>query len=201
MEYELFRSKLKPLVNRSLIPDIIVNSSSGEHPHRTVAMGLIIERSIQERRKRTLEKGKNASPPDSPSQPEGRTETPTTPIQQAQPPSPVPVPPPPQSSSDLTPVPAPAKAEASPGSSTLPDPEEKPKADPEQPPANPWANPPREHTVKLVCSCGARVSLSSRWFHGIACPSGASHIKCAGCGTERVRGVSACTNCHGKFEQ
>ena len=56
MEYELFRSKLKHQADRTLISNIIDSSSSGEHPHRSEAMALVIERSIQERRERMLKK-------------------------------------------------------------------------------------------------------------------------------------------------
>ena len=79
MEHELFRSKLKSLVDRTLIPSIIEGSSSGEHPHHAVAVWLVLERSTQERRER-MSRIKNASQLDS--QAERNTEVPTIAIQQ-----------------------------------------------------------------------------------------------------------------------
>ena len=81
MEYQHFRSKLKSLVDRTLIPSIIEGSSSSEHPYHAVAIGLALERSTQERRER-MSKIKNASQLDSPA--ERNTEAPTIAIQQAQ---------------------------------------------------------------------------------------------------------------------
>jgi len=60
MEHELFQSELKPSVDGALISGMIRSSSSGLHSHRTAAMGLILERSIQERRERMLTKAKNS---------------------------------------------------------------------------------------------------------------------------------------------
>ena len=120
MEFELFRSKLKPLVDHTLIPNIIESSPEGERPHHAVAIGLILEGSIQERRKRMLEKVKNASRPDSTSQPDGGNEIPTASIPQAQPLAPAP-----QQLSQLStsvPATASAHAETAPESSTLPQP-------------------------------------------------------------------------------
>ena len=168
MEYEFFRSKLKPLVDRSLIPSIIERSSSGEHPHHAVAMGLVLEKSIQERRER-ISKIKNASQLNS--QAERNTEAPTIAIQQAQHLASVPaLQPLSQSSSSFNLASASARTKALPDST---------------------------HTVKLKCiRCDATTLPSGRWFHGPGCPGGA--LKCAACGTEKIRGTYTCTNCHGK---
>lgn len=205
MEFELFRSRLKPLVNRTLIPHMIEESSSGKHPHRAVAMGLILERSIQERCKRELDKVKDASPLDSTSQPERSTETPTSPIPHVQPLSPVPTPQPlSQSSSSSEPTPASTATETAPDSPTLPEPGKDTKVGHlEEPPENTGANPPRKHTVKLVCKeCGATQPLFTYKFHGLVCPRARfSVMMCSGCETKRVGNGDACTNCHGKFER
>ena len=52
MEYELFRSELKPSVDGALLSKTIRGSSSGENSHRAAVMESIFERSIQERRDR-----------------------------------------------------------------------------------------------------------------------------------------------------
>ena len=70
MEHELFRSKLKCSVDSALVSDIIRSTSSGLNSHRTAAIELILEKSILERRKRMLTKGKNSLRPDSASRPE-----------------------------------------------------------------------------------------------------------------------------------
>ena len=91
MEHELFQSKLKALVDRALLSDIIESSSSGEHLHRTVAIELVLERSIQERHEKELAKVKRVSQPDRAPQPKIRsTEPATTPIPKVN--SPVPQP-------------------------------------------------------------------------------------------------------------
>src|ERR1700679_4081303 len=82
MEHELFQSKLKPFVNRALISNIIESSSSGKHPHHSVVMGLILERSIQDRHERISKKEKNPSQPNSITQPENGVGTSTAPIPQ-----------------------------------------------------------------------------------------------------------------------
>ena len=170
MEYELFRSKLKPLVDRTLIPNIIENSSSGEHPHHAVAMGLILESSIQERRER-MSKTTNASQPDSTPKAEGNTEIENVPIRQA-----------------LLFVAVPPKLT----------PSEPRKVKPLKklsPPAKTTPSPSREHTVKATCVlCGF---TGNGWFHAISCPDGV--LKCDSCGTKWAMGATACANCHGKL--
>ena len=206
MEYELFRSKLKPLVDCASIINIIENSSSGEHPHRTAVVGLILERSIEERLKRMSEK---ASRPDPTFQPKRSTETPTSPISRVQPLAPISTPqllskPPPRSISSLIS----ALIEASPDPLTPSEPRGGTGAElPEEPPANTKTNLPDEHTVRLVCcGCNGRVSrLPPCSSHNSpVCPylrHRAPPLKCAGCETELVRGANSCTNCHGKFER
>ena len=53
-EHDPHWSKLKSLVHRTLLSDIIEGSCSSEHPHRTAAIQLVLDRSIQERGKRML---------------------------------------------------------------------------------------------------------------------------------------------------
>ena len=60
MEHELFQSKLKPLVDATLLPRTIRSSSSGESPHRAAAMVSIFGRSIQKYRERVSTDAKNA---------------------------------------------------------------------------------------------------------------------------------------------
>ena len=191
MEYELFRSKLKPLVNRALIPNIIESSSSGERPHHKVAIGLVLERSIKERRER-MSKIKNTSQPDSTSQVERNADNPAAPISQAQCPASVSAP---QrlsqssSGSDIGPASVTSSTPSEPGKGELS----------EKPPATTTTNPSREHIVELTCAeCGATGRCSGSWPHGPGCRGSA--FKCAGCGTQWIRGANTCTNCHGKFD-
>jgi hypothetical protein len=84
MEHELFQSKLKRHVDDALLSKIIESSSTGEHPHRTAAMELVIERSVRDRRERMAMKAKNTSRPDLTPQPKGGNA-----VQQEQPPAPI----------------------------------------------------------------------------------------------------------------
>ncbi|KAF9793441.1 hypothetical protein BJ322DRAFT_1155521 [Thelephora terrestris] len=214
MEHELFQSKLKPLVDGALISYIIEGSSSGEHLHRTAALELILERSIQERRKRILAKAKNnGSQPDATHQPTGSSKTPKVPIQQVQPPTPTPAPAPqpqPQSYNFIAhylarTAPAPVKAEASLASSTLPKPVARPEVvQREEPPPEIKTNPPpSEVVVELVCmGCGVkryRCSLKSG-VYCTSCPRSSSVMRCVGCGTIRAENVKVCANCRKKFK-
>ena len=198
MEYELFRSELKPLVDCISIINIIENSSSGEHPHRTAAVGLILERSIEERRKRMLEKVQKASRQDPTSQPESSTGTPTALISesQVQPLAPVPVPLS-LSSSSSTLAPASAQAEAP------PEPEKEAMAEC-KPSANTETNLSREHTVKRACyGCGNIAPYTGHQSHNSLCLLGAYNdppLMCTGCGTLTVRRANICVKCSGKFE-
>ena len=215
MEYELFRSKLKPLVDRASISDIIGTSSSGEHPHRTAAMGLLLESSIREHRHRMSEKVMDTSQSDPTSHPERSTETPTAPTPTAllvpttpvQPLVPVPASQPlSQSSSNSILASASAKAEPPPDSSTLPESGKETNVGRlEEPSANNKTDPPGVHTVRPACSgCGALASLFRPRSHNSSCPYQARKvppIKCDGCGTGIVRGPKSCTNCHGEFKR
>ena len=206
MEHELFQSKLKHLVDGALLSKIIESSSTGEHPHRTAAMELVIERSVRDRRERMLAKSENTSRPDPTPQPQGGN------IQQAQPPAAVRVPAPQLSSQssnnsranhlDGRQEPTAIKSEVSSSSGTLPKTTnsggvaERLRAvvltDP----------PPPEVLVELVCmSCGVkqrRGSLES----GVdcsRCPKSSSVIRCVCCGTIRTQHRGKCAHCHGRF--
>ena len=203
MEHELFQSKLKPLVDGASISDIIESFSSGEHPHRTAAMELILERSIQERRERILAKIKSISPQDPAPQPRRSAETATIPTPKVVPPAPTPAPQPP-SRPPFKPVPA--KNEALPDTSTLVKPAKKTKAmRHEEPPADIQVNTPSsKDPVKLVCGrCDEkhrRKSLRS----GIYCPecskSSRTIMRCSRCRTPRDKKTKSCTNCRVTFK-
>jgi len=70
MQHELFHSKFKPLVGRSLILDIIKDSPLGENPHRAVAMELIFDRTIDDCQQRMLAQAKKPSRADPVVQPD-----------------------------------------------------------------------------------------------------------------------------------
>lgn len=206
MEHELFQSQLKPSVDGALISHIIESSSSGEHPHRTAAMELIVERSIQERRKRMVKKAKDiTSQTDSTSQSKENCKTLTVPIQQAQPPAPQPQPPfqPPGFVARYL-IRSPTKHEAPSGPSTLLNTAKKTEVtQPEEPRTDTKINQiPSEVLVELVCmSCGVkqqRRSLGSG-LYCISCPRSSSVMRCVGCGTNRAENVKLCTHCHRKF--
>ena len=202
MEHELFQSKLKPLVDSALIPYMIENSSSGEHPYRTAALELILERSIQERRKRILEKARRDTPQqDPPPQPKPSSTVLKAPIQQPQP-----QPPSGFIAHYFAPrnVPAPTKVEASPGSSTVSKTAVKTEvAQHKEPPVGTPEPVPSEDVVELVCmGCGVK-----QWRHGLAsglycasCPRSSSVMRCVGCGTVRTESIKICTNCRKKFK-
>ena len=185
MEHELFQSKLKSSVDGALVSSIIRSSSSGLNPHRTAAMELILERSIQERRERMFAKAKNSVRPDPTVQPKRASGAPNIPIQKVRPPAPAPVPQPPSQFliddflSFMTRLP---NLEASQGSS--------------------------EDFVELACRrCNVKqlrrgLRSQSRIYCGL-CSSGlkkGTEMKCVGCGTVGAGNVDACTGCHGKFK-
>ena len=200
MEYELYRSKLKPLVDRTLIHNVIDSSSSGEHPHRWETMALVFERSIQERRERMLGEVNNVAQFGSTSQPKRSTEAPAVPTSPVKPLTPVLTPqPPPQSSPIPVLAPASAGTEVSPDSSTLPEPRKELKVGHlDVPPANTKTNQPPKKTIGFACDCGAIVSKSPG-LHGILCTK-VSSLKCTGCGARWAGGSLACHSCHGKPE-
>ena len=209
MEHELFRTKLKPLVDRALLPKLLEGSSSGEHPHRAPAIESVLERSIQDRRERMLAKAKSASQPGSTSKPEGSNETPKVATQRAKHPPAPPPQPVSQSYSFISyltrHVPAPARNETPSGPSTVSQHEEKTEVERRQePPADTQTNPPpSEPLVELVCmGCGVkqqRRALESG-IHCVSCLKSSNFMRCVGCGTARVSDIKACTNCHVKFK-
>ena len=203
MEHELFQSKLKPSVESALVPDIIRSSSSGLNSHRTVAMELILERSIQGRRERMFTKVKDSLRPDPT---KGASEEPIVSIPEAKSPVPAPAPQPPQlvPSGVITKMFGSASADREPQQDP-PEPVKKTKvAKDEHPPVNARPNPPPEDVVPdLVCrSCGVkqlRNSLRSGVYCGW-CLGPSAIMKCAGCGGFRIGNVTACATCNRKFK-
>jgi len=216
MEYELFRTKLKPSVDGALVSDIIRNSSSGLSSHRTAAIELILERSIQERRERiSFVKAKNSGWSDLTIQPKRTSGAPGISIPEVQSPVPTPAPQlPPQSLANgatgffanlaMT-VP---KHEASQGSSALSEPAGEIKvAEGEEQSADKTNPPTSEDFVELVCRrCNVKqlrggLRGQSRICCGLC--SGTykgAYMRCVGCRTMGVGNVDACTGCHGKFK-
>ena len=216
MEYELFRSKLKPFVDGALISNIIRSSSSGLNSHRTAAMELIIEGSIRERHERMSTKAKKNLQSGPTPQAKKTSDALNTSIPEVQLPAPLPAPQLPSQSlpNDATGIvtnlaSAPAKYNASPDSSSLSGPKKKKKgvARSERPPADVKTNPsPSEDSVELACQrCGVRQPpgyLSTRLYCR-ECPLSLGNIKmkCVGCDTIRVNYVGACTGCHRTFTE
>ena len=215
MEYELFRSKLKPSVDGALVSDIIRSSSSGLNSHRTAAMGLIIGGSIQERRKRMFEKAKNSLRSDPTPQAKRTSVAPNISIPETQPLVPAPAPQPPSQSlpNDATrivtsPASASAKHSASPDS---PAPSKRAKGIKvtrgEEPPEDVRTNQSSSQGfVELGCrNCGLvqlRTHLRSALYCK-QCPSfsfAGAKMKCFGCGTIRVSNIDTCTGCHRTFK-
>jgi hypothetical protein len=218
MEHELFQSKLKPSVDVTLASDIIRSSSSGLDLHRTAAIELVLERSIQERRGRVPTKAKNGLRRDSTPQPKRTNGAPGTPPSQEQSPAPAPATQPPsQSLPDDTaeivagPASASTKHEGLQVSSAPSEPANMIKVVPrEEPPADVEANPsPSEVFVELACRRCHVKQLRSGLRSGVRCglclrkcPQSEKipRMKCAGCETTRFYDVDACTSCHGKFK-
>ena len=96
MEHELFQSKLKPSVEGALVPEIIRDSSSGLDSHRTAAMELFFESSIQGRRERMFAKVKTSLCPDLTPWSKETSEGSTVSIPEVKPSAPAPVLQPPQ---------------------------------------------------------------------------------------------------------
>jgi len=181
MEYELFRSKLKPSVDGALISGVIRRSSSGLNSHRTAVMELVIEGSIQERRERMFEKAKNNPRPQP--LPNDTTGTVTSLVS------------------------ASAEYETSQDSSGLLKPAKKIEgvARCEEPPTDVKTNPsPSKDPVEQECGTCHLKTLESCLYYG-ACPhcypagNGAGMMKCIGCGTIRLYNVDACSGCYRKF--
>ena len=70
IQHELFHSKFKPSVERSLLLDTIKDSPLGENPHRAAAMELIFERTIDDCQERMLAQAKKSSQVDPAVQPD-----------------------------------------------------------------------------------------------------------------------------------
>ena len=207
MEHELFQSKLKSLVDVTLVTETIRSSSSGLNSYRTAAMELIIERSIRDRRERIARKAKNSSRPNPTPQPKRASEAPNISIQEVQAPAPAPKPPSQSSPSDTTgdttfnsaPYPTQAKPKTSKDSSALSKPAKKVKKveRDEDPPENVKKNPPpSEKFVEQPCwECGAKKMRRSTAPCN-RCSRQAEGLKCAGCKTFWRH--ETCTNCHRK---
>ena len=212
MEYELFRYKLKPSIDCALIPGIIRRSSSGLNSHRTTAMELIIEGSIQERRERMFEKAKNSLRSDPTPQPKRSSEARDISIPKVQPSAPAPASQPPPRSlpsgiigTVTSPKPASSKYKAFEDSwaSSKPAKKIKKAVQREEPPADVKTNPSSsEDFVELACRVCSTKQLRSRLQEGIHCSpcSFWLKMKCVGCDTIRVDDVGACTSCHRTFK-
>ena len=214
MEYELFRSKLKPSVDGALISGIIRSSSSGLNSHRTAVMELMIEGSIHERRERMFEKAKN-NPRSDPTPRAKRTSVaPNISTPEAQPLAPAPTSQPPlQSLPNDTTVTVTSLASASAEHKTLQDssgplkPAKKIEgvARSEELPADVKTNPsPSEDSVELECeTCHLKRSRRCLFFgfcgQCILAENGGK-MKCVGCGTVKAYNVDACTGCHRTFK-
>jgi len=210
MEYELFRSKLKRSIDGALIPGMIRGSSSGLNSHRTAAMGLVIEGSIQECHERVFGKAKKNLRPDPTPQPKRTSEARNISVPEVRPPAPPPALRPPSESlpNGTTETVTGHKSvsfmhNAWGGSRAF----SKSAKDigveqREEPPAGVKTNPsPSEVPVELECvNCHLRRSLSGLrsgdYFARCCC----TRMKCVGCGTISVRGADACTGCHRKFK-
>ena len=212
MEYELFRSKLKPSVDGALISGIICSSSSGLNPHRTAVIELIIEGSIQERRERMFEKGRNSLQPDPTPQAKRTSDAPNTSIPEVQLPAPVPQPPSQSLPNDAIGIvtstaSASVKHNASPDSSALSGPTKMKTgvARSQKPPADVNTSPSPsgpEDFVELECKgCHSKRSRSSL-LGGVYCGRllCLGNMKCVGCGTTKAGDVNACTGCHRRFK-
>jgi len=213
MEYELFRSKLKPFINGASVSGTIRSSSSGLNSHRTAVMELIIEGTIQERRKRMFVEAKNSLQPDPTVKMTGGV--PNMSIPEVRSTAPVPAPQPPLQTlpNDATgivtsPASASAKCNALPDSSALSGRTKKKRgvARSEKPPADVKTNPsPLDpENFELECEgCHSKLSRSSLlqgvYCRRVFCLNGSCNMKCIGCGTIRVDDVDACTGCHRTF--
>ena len=185
---------------------MIRSSSSGSNSHRTAAIELIIERSIQGRRKERFRKEKSSLRSEL-TQPKG--EAPNTPTPQVHsPPAPAPQPPsqslPNATAEIVTSIPSTAslKCEASQDSSALS--KSAKVALREEPAADAKANPsPSEDFVELVCRRCDVKQLRKNFRYIVCCPCNfpkKSSMTCTGCRTDTVRNVDVCTGCHKRFK-
>ena len=208
MEYELFRSKLKPLIETGLLSKTIQSSSSGVNPHQASVIELIFERSIQERRERMLTEVK--------SKPKKSGGVPDASVAKARPPvlAPIPAPqPPPQPlpndvATGLVPrfvLPA-AGHEGPPDPPTTwrPTKQSKKAVQREEPTAGVKANPtPLEGDIHAECPrCNTR-QLRNQLPFGVYCTTCLGPMvvmRCSGCKMTRARNTEACTGCQKKFK-
>jgi hypothetical protein len=166
-------------------------------------MGLVLEGSIQERRKRVLVKVKDASQPQP--NPAPKHQRIDTLFPQLQPPAPTTVPapqPPSQWTSSPAVTSASANTEAPQGPSALLEPgKESTGVRDNKPATNSAKNSSVKHTVALECvHCSAKISLSKHHLHlCLASSLWGTHFKCVGCGTTGVGHAAFCTNCKGVF--
>jgi len=218
MEYELFRSKLKPSIDRASVSGTIRNSSLGLNSYRTAVMELIIEGSIRERHERMFAEVENGLRPDPTPQVKVTSEAPNMPVPEVQLPPPVSAPQPPSQTlpNDATgivtsPASASTKYNASLDSSALSGPKKKKNgvAQSERLPADVKTNASPlnpEDFVELECE-DCHFKRSRRYLRdGVECGrllchlGGGGSMKCVGCGTTRVDDADACTGCHRTFK-
>ena len=209
MEYELFRSELKPSVDGALVSSIIRSSSSGLHSHRAAVMELILERSIQERRERMFTKAKNRPRPGPTPQPE--SEARDTPTPQVRFPVPAPASQPPSRPPPIGLLArialASTERKAPQDSSALSEPAKKIKevGRHKEPPVDAKPNwSPSEDFVELICPVCDVKQLRGDLLLGVYCHlccSTRETMWCVGCGTSRVkRAATTCSCCHKKFK-
>jgi len=214
MEYELFRSKLKPSVDGASVSGTIRSSSSGLNSHRTAAMELIIEGSIRERRERMFAEAKKSLQPDTTPQAKMTDVVSNMTIPEVRSTAPVPAPQPPSQTlrDDATgivtsPASAFAKYNASPDPPAPSGPAKKKKrARSQKPPADVKTSPSPsdpEDFVELECESCHSKQLRSILLQSVVCRRlfCLGSLKCVGCGTMiRVDDVDACTGCHRTFK-
>jgi hypothetical protein len=214
MEHELFQSKLKHSVNGTLVTDMIRSTSSGPYWYRAEAVGLIIKRSIDERRKRMSTKARNSSQRDSTPRPKSEASNTPTPQTQTHTPATTSQPPSrsrPNETAGVVANPASASTtrEAAKNSSAPSKPAKmikKVARREEPPPPDVKTKPsPSEDLVELVCrKCGVRQlqsCLRSDLYCGpCSCAGNWYKMRCAGCGATKVENADACTDCDREFK-
>jgi len=210
MEYELFRSKLKPSIDGASVSGIIRCSSSGLSSHRTAAMELVLEGSVRERRERMPKKAKNSLRLDPTLQAKRTSEAPNMSIPEVQLPAPAPSQSLPNDATGIVTSPASASAEHNgpPDSPALSKRAKRIKVvRSEKPLTDVKTNPSSsENFVEMACqNCGVRQLRSCLWsgLYCNPCPlrlERTTKMKCVGCDTIRVDDVGACTGCHRTFK-
>ena len=214
MEHELFQCELKPLVGTTSLSKMIRSTSSGENPHRAAVMELLLDRSIQERRGRTLTKVRIRPRSDPTPQPKKSKDPLKISIPQVEPPTSLPAPQPPSQSSPNTNtklrpirlVSSSAKCEPSLDWPILP----RSAKDAnvlryeEDPPPDANTNAPLpEDIVGLRCRTCSFGQLRSQLRSGVYCEfcfRATAIMKCVGCGTIMINDTDTCTNCRRRFK-